>query len=226
MDLKLLVLDIDGTLLKWKNSDYIWEFIFGKEKINYININLFENFQRNIITYKDWHLELFSTLKKSKINSDFFKKMITENLDINSPSVGIIEKVTSCFTYKAILSGSLEFSLDMSGIDKSIFDLILAHKIHFNNKGHIKAFEINEFGTGNGKVRGLEYLSNFFQVNYNEIMYVGDGLNDLEIINRLNELGGIGLALPPLALKPKLLINPQKRLESFGQISTYLDGKI
>ncbi len=219
---KLAVFDIDGTLIPWHGHTYIWDFLihdFGLEKWNSYYFNAFKHKQ---ISYTGWHEKLFTKFKKIGINKEMFKKSIISVLPEMTQIIEFLEKISVHFKHMAILSGSLALALEIGQIPLSLFDAIYINKIQFDECGKISSWEINPYGGHDKKFEGLIAICKKNHVDLKQTIYIGDGLNDLYVINNLYKSGGIGYALPPLSKSNELLTPMSMRGKDIFNVETFL----
>ncbi len=218
--IKLAVFDIDGTLIKWKNEIYIWKIITDYLSIDTYNDILVSKYKRKKISYKEWHLLLFQEIQNHEnFNFYWFEKLVSKNInnDFNKTN-DLLCKVAKKINHLAVLSGSIANTLEICKINTFYFEKIVAHKFIFEEDGRLKNWQINPYGSDSFKINGLKELCNFYSVNISEILYIGDGHNDLELINYLHKNGGLGLALPPLTKNNELLIPEDHKLSEIDEL--------
>jgi len=214
----LVIFDIDGTLVKWHSSTYAWEFLLDNSGVDAWNKKAKSLYNMGSLTYEDWHIELIQKMREFSITEQTLRIKMLKKLAADTPSVSLVSSICNRFRFTAILSGSLTLALEVANLELSSFDLVLAHKLGFNVNGYIDSWLVNAYGTHEGKVQGLYYISSKLQVSLANIVYIGDGHNDRLVINELNRAGGMGIALPPLADSPQLLLHPHKRVDSFANL--------
>lgn len=217
---RIAIFDIDGTLVRWNNNNYIWEFLLESKTILDLNSDALHQFNLGNISYETWHEKLFQWLLESSLSKNEMMAIIKDNLHPETPSSYLIKKICSNFEHTAILSGSLTLCLEAAGIQNSYFDHILAHHFYFEKDGKITSWDINQYGTDNLKYEGLLQIISKYNLKLSEVLYIGDSNNDIVVINKLNQAGGMGLALPPLATQPEKLFEPKKRLNSLDELLT------
>lgn len=218
------VFDVDGTLIPWERHVNIWDIIIpllGLEKYNNI---LMGRFKRNELSYIEWHEKLFLQIKKHGNVKDIICRNILEQIPNLDQTRRFLKVTSQMFKYKAILSGSLDLVLTLSKIDFDLFQRISIHSIKFNCDGILNSWEINPFSDGLDKFYGLCEICDSLGVDLSDTFYIGDGSNDLVIINELHKAGGKGFALPPLSNSELLKIPDSQRGNNLADAEIFLSN--
>jgi len=211
---KLAVFDIDGTLISWPEHQYIWEFLLHDLGLTDWNKTCIVAYRKKKISYAEWHEVLFSKMKKINVTKELLYSSIVKALP-NAQDMEAVQnflyRMSKRFEFLAVLSGGLVFSLELASISLSLFNVLYAHSLIFDNEGILKDWKINPYGSDVGKFYGLVNICQSLNVGLNDTLYIGDGLNDLQIINKLCQHRGIGFSIPPLSKSDQLLSNQNFR---------------
>jgi HAD superfamily phosphoserine phosphatase-like hydrolase len=177
---KVIFFDLDGTLIE-ENSWYAFNLYFGMSETE--DQTLLNWYSRGIITYDEWDKIIVKILRDKnqctleKVN-EFVKTIV--------PRPEVIDLIKACkekgYT-TIILSGTMkqiaENFRERVGIDLSY----TTSEIMFSDEGAFETIN-NEKDEGLAKLRIYEKLCEEHGVNPEEVLYVGDSRNDLEIFQK------------------------------------------
>jgi len=124
---ELIVFDIDGTLIKWKGYEYIWQFLLRDLKLEKANQEYLRRYNSKKISYYDWHKRLFSLMASNDIKYKDFYYSICNALPDTTLIYQLILRLKQHVRYMAILSGSITLALEIGQIPMILFDVIYAH---------------------------------------------------------------------------------------------------
>jgi len=180
---KMLLFDLDGTLIQYPGSKFqsTWDAVgvaAGVEKEFEDNL---KKFYQQINNWGQW-AEEDAALLKGKDFDEIRRK--TLDLIVYSPGVEELFDTLSDKYQKGILSNGLGFIAgelcQNFGLDFYMADELLVKEGKFN--GEIVAGMPNR-----DKIKGLEIICNKYQVEPQQICYVGDHENDLVVFEEVGK---------------------------------------
>ncbi len=173
-DFKILAMDMDSTLINIECIDEIADIIGVKSKVATITQNAMQGIIKN---FSNSLRERVAFLKGTNI--DILEYVYKKRLQLNPGSENLISVAKSLGIKIILLSGGFTFftkllhkrlDLDSSfGNSLEIFNRILT--------GHIKGRIIDE----NAKAYLLKNFAKKCNANFNEIIAIGDGANDIKM---------------------------------------------
>jgi phosphoserine phosphatase len=175
---KLIIFDIDGTLTNIPNS---WKFI---HKL----LNTWENqveklaliFEQNMISYKEFCEKEVELWSKKNVHLDTILNAFKKDL---KPAKNLYETLkflkNNKFKIIAISSG-LQFVPKILELEK-YFDEIFCNQLEIKDGFLTKNLKIN---VENNKIEIFEKFIKDNGFKYDEIIFVGDGKNDLHIAKK------------------------------------------
>ncbi len=195
---KMIIFDLDGTLIKgegfrysWKN---IWQFLKIPDglRIKYYN----EYVEIGSITYQEWCEKCVKEFMNRRLKIEDFKK-ITSDVYLTKNFYNTINTIKENNIKIAIISGGVDtFLQELIPDYKNIFDEVFINKLLFNSNGYLSGVIPTEYDF-QGKFDGILFLSECWKICLSQVAFVAEGRNDEFVFQRLNELNmGIGIAYP------------------------------
>ncbi len=178
-ELKVVVFDMDGVLIKWRSSWRILHQYFNSLSIVEEWKNE-EKFQRGEISYREWMArDLQAILRASSrpvTREELLKVFSSYELE-----EGVEELVNVVKKYRlktAIVSGGIDLLAELIRVRLGL-DIALANKLVFSNDGYLLPEGI-EVVNPLRKSEVLINLSRELNIPLSKFMFVGDSLWDLE----------------------------------------------
>ena len=193
-----IVLDIDGTLVPWRDYDYVWQFILSDFVLVEWNRCTLAAPGEGIISYGAWHKRLFERMRDRCITRSELVDSMRHQLAMTPRHMRAVRQLRGLAPL-AVLSGSISLALEVAGFSLDWFSVLGCHHLNFDEDGHIVSWTTFEHGGHFEKPAGLREICQRLGVLPRDVVYVGDGFNDREILRYVAGEGGLSFALPPLA---------------------------
>ena len=189
-EIKLVAFDFDGTILQGKNYRHSWMAIW--RFLNYDDSTrklLQEKHAGNPKAYnfQDWCDECVKYFKQRQFKRENVTAIISAGgLNLATNFVEVV-KVLNAFGIKmVIISGGIDSFVEETIDDnlKEYFDEIFINKFFYNRDGFlesVKAYQSTE-ADGVGKIKTLEKYCVKNNIDLSEVAYVGDQVNDIDIL--------------------------------------------
>ena len=202
-DMRLIVMDIDSTLINEEVIDLLGEEAGVGEQVAAITeramrgeIDFRESFSRRVALLKGLDVSVMEEIARSLPITEGLERMMT-----------ILKRVG----YKtAILSGGFTYFGNYLR-QKYGFDYVYANELEIE-EGKLTGRYVGEVVDGRRKAELLRLLCQFEEINIAQSVAVGDGANDLPMLN----LAGLGIAFHA---KPKVKATARQSISTIG-----LDG--
>lgn len=185
---KLVCFDVDGTLID--NVKFSWQVFhdyFQTDKHKREDAK--NKFFNGHITYKEWaehDINLWRECRAKK--NDFFTAI--SHLKLMPGAMETLKELKKHGIKLAIISGSLNILLEKFIPDyNDFFDDVFISRIFFDESGDISRIDATEYDM-EGKARALKMVAEREGLDLKECAFVGDYLNDINIIQD----AGLGIA--------------------------------
>ncbi|BCY29082.1 phosphoserine phosphatase SerB [Flavobacterium okayamense] len=200
---RLVCFDMDSTLIQTEVIDELAELAGVGEQVKAIT----ESAMQGEIDFKESFIQRMKLLKGLK--EDVLNE-VAINLPITKGARRLINTLKANGFKTAILSGG--FTYFGHYLQKELgIDYVFANQLEIKD-GVLTGGYLGEIVDGNKKAEYLQKLAELEGIDINQTIAVGDGANDLPMIN----LAGLGIAFHA---KPKVKDNAQSSISSIG-----LDG--
>ncbi|NNE32068.1 MAG: phosphoserine phosphatase SerB [Winogradskyella sp.] len=200
---RLVCFDMDSTLIQTEVIDELAELAGVGEEVRAIT----ESAMQGEIDFNE------SFIKRMKLLKGLKEEVLQEvavNLPITKGARRLIDTLHSYGFKTAILSGGFSYFGNYLK-DKLDIDYVFANELEIKD-GELTGGYIGDIVDGKKKAEYLQQLANNMDIDISQTIAVGDGANDLEMLN----LAGLGIAFHA---KPKVKDNAQSSISSIG-----LDG--
>ena len=200
---RLICFDMDSTLIETEVIDELAERAGVGDEVRAITasamrgeIDFRESFSRRVALLKGLDVSVMDEIARNLPITEGLERMMT-----------ILKRVG----YKtAILSGGFTYFGNYLR-QKYGFDYVYANELEIEN-GHLTGRYVGEVVDGRRKAELLRLLCQFEEINIAQSVAVGDGANDLPMLN----LAGLGIAFHA---KPKVKATARQSISTIG-----LDG--
>lgn len=200
---RLVCFDMDSTLIQTEVIDELAELAGVGEQVKAIT----ESAMQGEIDFKE---SFVARMKLLKGLSENVLQEVAVNLPITKGARRLINTLKANGFKTAILSGG--FTYFGHHLQKELgIDYVFANQLEIKD-GVLTGGYLGEIVDGNKKAEYLKELARLEGIDINQTIAVGDGANDLPMIN----LAGLGIAFHA---KPKVKDNAQSSISSIG-----LDG--
>ena len=200
---RLVCFDMDSTLIQTEVIDELAELAGVGEQVKAIT----ESAMQGEIDFKE---SFVARMKLLKGLSENVLQEVAVNLPITKGARRLINTLKANGFKTAILSGG--FTYFGHYLQKELgIDYVFANQLEIKD-GVLTGGYLGEIVDGNKKAEYLQELARLEGIDINQTIAVGDGANDLPMIN----LAGLGIAFHA---KPKVKDNAQSSISSIG-----LDG--
>ncbi|SHJ24399.1 phosphoserine phosphatase SerB [Flavobacterium haoranii] len=200
---RLVCFDMDSTLIQTEVIDELAELAGVGEQVKAIT----ESAMQGEIDFKE---SFVTRMKLLKGLSENVLQEVAVNLPITKGARRLINTLKANGFKTAILSGG--FTYFGHYLQKELgIDYVFANQLEIKD-GVLTGGYLGEIVDGNKKAEYLQELARLEGIDINQTIAVGDGANDLPMIN----LAGLGIAFHA---KPKVKDNAQSSISSIG-----LDG--
>ncbi len=185
---KLVCFDVDGTLID--NVKFSWQVFhdyFQTDKHRRENVR--NKFLSGKISYLEWaehDIGMWKEMNAKK--NDFLKAM--EPLKLMDGAMETLLELKKNGLKLAVISGSINIVLEKFIPNyNEFFDDVFLSRIYFDEKGNIVKIEPTEFDMIK-KAEALRHIAKREKIKLEECVFVGDYLNDLQVIQE----AGLGIA--------------------------------
>lgn len=185
---KLVCFDVDGTLID--NVKFSWQIFHDYFQTDRHKREDAKNkFFNGQITYREWAEHDINLWKERKAKKhDFFRAI--EHLNLMPGAMETLKELKKHRIKLAIISGSLNILVEKFIPDyKDFFDDVFISSIYFDENGDIARVDATEYDM-EGKATALKIIAGREGLSLEECVFVGDYLNDLQIIKD----AGLGIA--------------------------------
>lgn len=180
MKTKAIIFDFDGTLTKPHRLPNSWARVWDRIECNHIDEILYGRYKNKEITYEEWFRLCFECFKEHGVSQDDFVAIANE-----------IELVDFLDEYFEHLHQNGVKIFILSGGVGNIIEYKIDHLKKYITSLQADMFKLDEFGklsTINESVCKVEIKSDFvnsimesLNLNKDEVVFVGNGLNDEEV---------------------------------------------
>jgi phosphoserine phosphatase len=191
--IQLIAFDVDGTLISGTDGKVVWQFLnarFGAD--GEVNAQRFKAYLRGEISYPQWvDLDVGQWVEARATRSEIADE-IRANLFLVPGARETVETLRRRGYRLAVISGTIDLTLELL-FPKHPFEAVFTNRIWFNDDETIAGWEATPYDM-EGKARGLEELAGKLGIPLSETAYVGDNINDIQVM---------GAAALSVAFEPK-----------------------
>lgn len=189
---RLIAFDVDGTLVDSVERKVVWQLLnrrFGGD--DGVNAARFAAYLRKEITYAEWvDLDVGEWVSCGATRAEI-AAVITEHLYPVPGSRELLADLRAQGYRLAVISGTLDLTLELLFPDHP-FEEVFTNRIWFGDDGRIAGWEATPYDM-EGKARALEAIAGRMGIPLEATAYVGDNVNDLEVMKR----AGLAIAFEP-----------------------------
>ncbi len=188
--INMIILDMQGTIFKKEFTglnEYTvnnsWQMIsnyLGEDAINFQKEYL-KKWNNNEINYIEFMNETAKMHKENNLDYNSYKKIIN-HVPYRNGFDDFISKINNENIKTAIISGGLKMQAERVKKDYNINHIFTSGEYYWDRNGFIKNWNI--LPTGNqGKVFCAKQLVNCYNIKPENILFIGDGRNDIPLMN-------------------------------------------
>ena len=174
---RLVIFDLDGTLIRLDKS--VWQLLHDalgtdpEERTATLRAA-----RSGAITYDEWFQTDLVMLREAGARRGDIARILG-GLEVQEGAWELMDALREAGTRLAVISGGLKMTVDLAFPDFE-FDRVFINEVHYDEEGTILGGASTPYD-GPGKARGLEKLAREWDLSADEIAFVGDGSNDVEI---------------------------------------------
>ena len=189
---QLVAFDVDGTLVDSADGKIVWQLLnhrFGHSEG--LNTKRFEAFLRKEITYAEWvdlDIGFWAAVGATRAQ---MAEVIQNHLYLVPGAREAVSELRDLGYRLAVISGTLDLTLDVL-FPEHPFEEVFTNRIWFDAMGKIARWQATPYDM-EGKARALAEIAGRMSVPLAKTVYVGDNLNDLEVM----QLAGLAVAFEP-----------------------------
>ena len=191
---KLVAFDVDGTLIESPDGRVVWQLLNGLHgSPPEVNSGRYHAFMSGEISYPEWVDLDIGAWRASGATREQLAAAIGQGL---FPAPGALETAQELRTrgYRlAVISGTLDLTLEILLPDHP-FEAVFTNKIWFDESGLIAGWKATPYDNA-GKAEALERVASDMGMAPEDAVFVGDNINDLEVMAR----AGLAVAFNPKA---------------------------
>ena len=187
---KLVVFDMDGTLLRGDNFQFSWEAIWNSEGLGFgqgIQAELKRDYMRRsaesttpaerIDAYQDWCDQAVALFRRHGLTRAQLKEL-TVPMRLTGNCKEALAKLREAGMVTAIVSGGVDtFLEDTFGDFREYMDFAFINQLTFDDTGVIEGVVATAYDF-QGKVDALDLICSRVGCERSEAVFVGDQLND------------------------------------------------
>ncbi len=184
MNCQLLVCDLDNTLLKGSFASswqMIWDFLEIDDEPRKYG---WRQYQSGAFTYEDWCAHDARTFREHGLRRDQFPD-ICAGFQPSPHLREALEALRRKGTHMAIVSGALDMILHTAlPWHGEFFDHTFVNTTRFDDDGVLADIIPTPYDF-DGKLRCVESLAGEYDIPLANVVFVGDGLNDLSLAGKV-----------------------------------------
>lgn len=189
---RLVAFDVDGTLVSSRDGKVVWQLLnqrFGATDQE--EQRRFKAYLRREISYAEWVDLDIGEWREAGATRAQMEEVIREHLFLVPGAREALDSLRQRGYRLAVISGTLDLTLELL-FPSHPFEAVFTNRIWFDAQGRILRWAATPFDM-DGKARGLEELARTLAIPLVETAYVGDNINDIQVL----EAAGLAIAFEP-----------------------------
>ncbi|OKS84564.1 HAD-IB family phosphatase [Mucilaginibacter polytrichastri] len=186
---KAVAFDFDGTILQGDNFVYSWKAIWQHLKYSDdVRTTLYKRHYQDSknYTYQDWCDDCCKHFIAKGFNHKQVKEIFkAKHLKLAEGFELTVKLLKSFGLHIAIISGGVDSFIQEAIPDKTMqsIDEIFVNRFVYGSRGELVKIEAypNAEADGTGKVRAMESFCAKYGLTPAEVVFVGEGLNDIDV---------------------------------------------
>lgn len=196
---RVIVFDLDGTLVRGPNYDYSWELIWDKRGLpKSLHRTFMKKFLEHEWDYDTWCRKVVDQLRSTGFKLDQMPEIVRE-LTVTKNLEQTLRTLRNEGFVCALVSGGVDAMLyQMIPNANELFDHIFINKLQFDAHGVIAGVTPTKFDF-EGKARAIQLICETSGCRIDESVFVGEGFNDEDAVR----IAGLSIAYPPKSERTK-----------------------
>jgi phosphoserine phosphatase len=189
---QLVAFDVDGTLVDSDDRKVVWQLLnarFGCGDAN--EARRFMAYRSGEITYAAWVDLDVGEWKQAGATREQLSEVIRTHLRLVPGARETADELRARGYRLAVISGTLDLTLDLL-FPEHPFEEVFTNRIWFDEQGLIAGWKATPYDM-EGKAEALVAIAERMQVPLSATVYVGDNINDLQVMAR----AGLAVAFEP-----------------------------
>ncbi|RME23285.1 MAG: HAD family hydrolase [Deltaproteobacteria bacterium] len=188
-EIRLIAFDLDGTLID--GIVYLWQTLHHHFETDAEARRLAaERYFSGQIDYRSWFETDLELLRAAGANRESIEKALGKLKPVPG-AASVLGELKKRGYRLALISGSLDVALDHF-FDRALFDVVFINEIDFAPDGSIAGGRATPYDLEK-KALGLEHAASRFGLGPGQCAFVGDNINDTEVMKR----AGFAIAVNP-----------------------------
>jgi phosphoserine phosphatase len=193
---KLVAFDVDGTLVESADGRVVWQLLNASHgSAPEENRRRYQAFMSGEISYPEWVDLDIGSWQASGATRTQLAAAIRDGLFPAPGALETIRELKSRGYRLAVISGTLDLTLELL-LPSHPFEAVFTNKIWFDEAGLIAGWRATPYDNA-GKAEALERVAAEMGLTPADAVFVGDNINDLEVMAR----AGLAVAFNPKAPK-------------------------
>ncbi|MCB9555398.1 MAG: HAD family phosphatase [Deltaproteobacteria bacterium] len=190
----LVVFDVDGTLVGSRDGRVVWRLIndrfLGDQEID---DQRWQAFLQGELLYEDWVRLDVEGWQSAGLSRERISSAIAADLYPMPGAKETIATLSDAGYRVAVISGTLNLTLEVL-LPDCRFDAVFTNHVEFDDQGKISGWRATPYDMA-GKADGLHRVCEELAVPVERAVFVGDNVNDIEIM----KVAGFAIAYEPKA---------------------------
>ncbi|MBK8482683.1 MAG: HAD family phosphatase [Proteobacteria bacterium] len=189
---QLVAFDVDGTLVASGKGQVVWE-IFNEHFCGDRASNAMRGlaFEERHITYAEWvGLDVSDWMLAGATRAQM-ERLILERLVLTPGAAETVRRLRAHGLRLAVISGTLDLTLELL-FPGHPFEVVYTNQLYFDAAGRVDDWRATHFDNA-GKAQALRQIARQMAVPLERTVFVGDHLNDLEVMRA----AGLAIAFEP-----------------------------
>lgn len=189
----LIIFDVDNTLVDLGEHDYVWSLLSNYYKVTDQDKQFYKLWENGDISYDTWVKKDFNSYFQKGFSRVDLEKILS-NTKLFDGTHKFLSELKNNDKKLGVVSGSINSLLEYHDLDM-YFDRIHINKLGFSELGNYDESKVESTKYDmEGKINGVKEICDFYSINLNDCIYIGDGDNDVHVADFLNLNGGISIS--------------------------------
>lgn len=193
---KLVVFDMDGTLVDMQGTEYSWAIFWRALKYpKALRQHGFQLHSSYIINYQEWCDYCTQAFQLKGATKDRLVSIVRRNCSLRGGAIEVLSTLKQAGVKLAIISGGVDLVYDtmFAKPHDEYFSDVFINRMEFDQKGVIKKIHASPYDFA-GKLHGVQALCEKYRLSPHEVMFVGDAPNDAFVSGYVGKLIGVSSA--------------------------------
>lgn len=190
---RLIAFDVDGTLVRSRNQQVVWELFNRHYCTPAVDGDRFSAFRQRHITYAEWvALDVLDWLIAGATR-DEMSRLVQDNLSLVPGATQTLEELARQQQRLVVISGTLDITLQVL-LPGDPFEEVHTNQLFFGPCGRLTGWRATRYDM-QGKALALERIAQRMDIPLAQTVFVGDNVNDVYAMDR----AGLAIAFEPKA---------------------------